>query len=128
MKFNKKKFQVLRYGKNEELKEDTVYFSAGMETVIDQVNSCKDLGIMMTDNAKFDDQIDQASGKARQKCGLILRTLYTRDPMFLRHMFNTLAQPHLDYCSQLWAPTEGTQLYKIEKVLKDYTKKIPNLK
>ena len=33
-----------------------------------------------------------------------------------------------NYCSQLWAPGEGGDLQKIEKLLKDFTSKIPELK
>ena len=43
-------------------------------------------------------------------------------------MFNSLVQPHIDYCSQLWMPQEGQHLDKIEKVLKDFSKKLPGLK
>ena len=39
-----------------------------------------------------------------------------------------MIQPHIDYCSQLWAPGEGGELQKIEKLLKDFTSKIPELK
>ena len=42
-------------------------------------------------------------------------------------MFNTLVQPHIDYCSQLWMPQEGQHLDKIEKLLRDYTRKIPGM-
>ena len=45
----------------------------------------------------------------------------------MRHMFNTLVQPHIDYCSQLWMPQEGQNLDKIEKLLRDYTRKIPGM-
>ena len=41
-------------------------------------------------------------------------------------MFNTLAQPHADYCSQLWTPMEGVELEKLEGVLRHF--KIPALK
>ena len=40
-------------------------------------------------------------------------------------MFKTLVQPHIDYCSQLWMPHEAQNLEKMEKLLKDYTRKIP---
>ena len=43
-------------------------------------------------------------------------------------MFNSLVQPHIDYCSQLWMPQEGQHLDKVEKVLKDFSKKLPGLK
>ena len=128
MKFNGGKFQILRYGQNKELKEDTVYFTSDMENVIEQVSTTKDLGITMTDDAKFEEQTEKVSKKARQKSGWILRTFYSRNTKFMRHMFNTLVQPHIDYCSQLWAPTEGAQMQKIEDVLRNFTSKIPSLK
>ena len=39
MKFNGGKFQDLRYGRNQELKEETVYFTGGMESVIEEVEN-----------------------------------------------------------------------------------------
>ena len=52
---------------------------------------------------------------------------YCKQAWFLRYMWNTLVQPHLDYCSQLWAPCEGQDLQNIEKILKDYTSRIPEV-
>ena len=128
MKFNGGKFLVLRYGRNQELKENTLYFTGEMQQVIEQVNSCRDLGITMSDDATFTDQVDKVSRKAKQKCGWILRTFYCRKMNFLRKMFNTYVIPHMDYCSQLWAPTEGTNMDKIENVLRSFTAKIPQIK
>ena len=42
-------------------------------------------------------------------------------------MFNVLVQPHVDYCSQLWMPQEG-KLEMVEKVMRDYTRRIPKLR
>ena len=112
-----------RYGKNAALKEETEYFTGEMETVIEEVPNCKDLGVTMNNDATFDDHIDRVTKKARQKGGWILRTFYSRKQHFMRHMYNTLVQPHLDYCVQLWAPPEGPQMDKIEDVLRNYTKK-----
>jgi ribonuclease P/MRP protein subunit RPP40 len=47
MKFNTTKFKVLRYGKNNVLKESTMYFTGDMETVIDELESCRDLEVIM---------------------------------------------------------------------------------
>ena len=127
MKFNGGKFQVLRYGPNKLLKENTSYFTGNMEDVIDQVNNVKDLGVILSDNAKFEDQIEKVCKKARQKSGWVMRTFFSRDPEFMRHMYNTLVQPHLDYCSQLWAPQEGKQMENIENVLRNYSSRIPRL-
>ena len=45
----------------------------------------------------------------------------------MKHMFNSLVQPDIDYCSQLWMPQEGPNLDKIVKLLRDFTKKLPGM-
>ena len=82
---------------------------------------------ILSDNGTFDDHIEKACKKARQKSGRLFRRFYSRNTLFLRQMFKSLVQPHLDCCSQLWSPLEGPKLEKIEKVLKDFTKRIPEL-
>ena len=59
MKFNGKKFQVLRYGSNEELKNNTMYFTEETENVIEQFSELRDLGIILSDDAKFSKHIDK---------------------------------------------------------------------
>ena len=126
MEFSTSKFQVLWYGKNQYLKESTMYFTPDMKTVIEEVDNCRDLGVIMENTGSFDKQTDKACSRARQKCGWILRTFYCRNPRFLRKMFNELCQPHLDYCNQLWAPaTEGARMSQVEGVLRNYTRKVP---
>ena len=80
---------------------------------------------MMEDTANFNTHIDKVCKKVRQKCGWILRTFYCRNPAFLRHMWNTYLQPHIDYCSQLWAPQDGVNLNRLEKLLQSFTARIP---
>ena len=127
MEFNKGKFVVLRYGSNKEIKESTTYFSGDTEEVIEEKDSTRDLGVIMQSDAGFDQHIDKVCKKVRQKSGWLFRTFYNRQSWFLRHMWNSLVQPHIDYCSQLWAPGEGGNLQKLEKLLKDYTSKIPEV-
>ena len=45
----------------------------------------------------------------------------------MRHMFNTLVKPHIDYCSHLWMHQEGQHLEKIKKLLSDFTRKTPGM-
>ena len=128
MKFNGGKFQVVRYGRNQVLKEETMYFTGGMESVIEEVENVRDLGVILTNDARFDAQVEQVCKKSTQKAGWILRTFFSRNSSFMRQMFNCLVQPHIDYCSQLYSPSEGTQMDKIENILRNFTKKIPAVK
>ena len=107
MNFNTSKFQVLRYGRNVELKENTMYFTCDMETVIEEVESCRDLGVIMENSGCFDKQKEKACKKARQKCGWILRTFYSRNPKFMRKCLMNFANPTLTI-----APNCGLQLLK----------------
>ncbi len=95
IEFNTTKFQLMRYGRNANLKENTMYFTGVMKSVIDQVSTCRDLGVTLEDNATFNQHLEKVCSKARQKSGWILRTFYSRNPFFLRHMYNTLVQPQL---------------------------------
>ena len=100
MEFNNKKFVVLRYGKNLEIKENTSYFSGETDEIIEEKESTRDLGIIMQNDASFNEHTEKICKKVRQK------SLYNRQGWFLRHMWNSLIQKHIDYCSQLWAPEE----------------------
>ena len=128
MEFNKGKFEVMRYGENQALKCETEYFSGDYEEIIERKESLRDLGVQLTDDGGFREQIEKVTKKARQKSGWIFRTFYSRETQFLKQVFKSLVQPHLDYCSQLWAPLEGPDLEKVERVLRDFSRKIPELR
>ena len=65
MKFNGGKFLVMRYGNNTDLKESTMYFTSEMQDVIQQVDQCRDLGIIMQDNATFTLQVEKVCRKIK---------------------------------------------------------------
>jgi hypothetical protein len=128
MEFNKKKFQVIRYGENEDLKNETSYFAGNYDEVIERFNSLRDLGVQLSDDGKFDEHIENTCNKSRKKCGWLLRTFYSRNTHFMKQMFKSLVQPHVDYCSVLWMPQEGCSMDKVEKVLRDFSRRIPELR
>ena len=86
MKFNGSKFQLLRYGTNEEIKNNAVYFTGHMEDIIDQFSSIRDLEVIMADDGRFDCHIEKVVKKVRQKIGWILRTFYTRRTDMLKQL------------------------------------------
>ena len=81
----------------------------------------------MSDDGKFSNHISQVCIKAKQKCGWILRTFNCRQTLFMKFMFKTLVQGHIDYCSQLYFPSQSTELESIENIQRSFTKKIPEL-
>ena len=127
MKFNGNKFQLLRYGTNDDLKNNTVYFTGHMEEVIEQFSSIRDLGVIMADDGKFDQHIEKVVKKVRQKIGWILRTFYTRRTDILKQLWKSLMQCHIDYCSQLYMPGTVRGMLDIEKLFYDFSARIPEV-
>ena len=98
------------------------------EKIIEEKESTKDLGILMQNYAGFSQHIEKLCSKVKQKAGWIFKPFYFRRGWFLRHMWNSLFQCHIDYCIHLWALGDGAELQTLEKLLKDYLRKIPELK
>ena len=99
-----------------------------MNFTIETLESHKDLGVLMSSNGGFEAHIEKVTKKIRQKIGWIMRSFYYRDINFMRQIFISLVRPHMDYRAQLWAPKEGPLLDKLEKLVYDYTKLIPEIR
>ena len=82
----------------------------------------------MNDKGTFTNHIKHVCSKVKQKSSWILRTFQTRDSQFMKFMWKTLIQGHIDYCSQLYLPTQTSDLQQIENLQKCYTKKIPSIR
>ena len=117
----------MRYGQNESLKEDTMYFTEEMSEVIEQFDTLRNLGVIVLDDATFDAHIEHVVKKVRQKTGWVLRTFYSRNPIFMKTMWKLIILPHIDYCSQLWCPIKPGTIMKIEKLKRDFFNRIPAL-
>ena len=104
MQWNDGKFQVLRLGKNEDLKDETYLFSPDYKEVIERKEAVKDLGVMVDQNLDFGVQRRKALSKAWRKLGWISRTFSTRSIPFLKTIWTSLVQPHMDYGSIMTAP------------------------
>ena len=129
MLFNGSKFQLLRYGPDEDLKNNTLYFTDNTEHIIERCSSLRDLGMILSDDGKFQDHIEKVCKKVRQKVGWICRSFYTRRVTVMKHLWKTLVQCHIDYCSQLYFPAGQAQgLQAIEKLFYNFTQKIPDIR
>ena len=82
----------------------------------------------MNDKADFKDHINLVCSKVNQKSGWILRTFMRRTPSFMKFMWKTYIQGHIDYCSQLWQPLQPALLQRVEGLQQSFTKKIPEMK
>ena len=101
MKFNDNKFELLRYGKEQEIKSATTYKSYD-DSNIDDKEEVKDLGIMMSNTSTFTLNIRNIVKKARDKMGWGLRvsvagTLSHADTLEVsRHSLTKVLLPALE--------------------------------
>jgi len=127
MKFNGDKFQLLRYGEDETLKQSTAYTDCN-GNAIEVKTSAKDLGIQMSSDASFAEHIMSVVQSASQMSGWVLRTFYTRERQPMLILYKTLILSKLDYCSALWNPHGSAYLVdKIETVQRSFTRKIASM-
>ena len=76
MTFNESKFEVLRYSVSG-VPRVFPYYAPDGNTIVES-SFTKDLGVIMTVDAKFNRQIEHISSRARQQAGWILRVFETR--------------------------------------------------
>ena len=123
MQFNENQFELLRYGKNQDIKDSTSYFGPNSRK-IEQTQCVKDLGIKMSDTLSFTDHIETVCNKVWQRCGWIIRTFHARDMHTMKTLWCSIVQPHIDYCSQLWTPHRVGDIQKIESLFRSFSSKI----
>ena len=124
--FNSEKFECVRYGRDELLKDSTDYKSdAG--TTIKRSEHVRDLGVTVSQDATYAEHTRNIVISASQKCGWILRTFKTRDQLALTTLWKSLVAPTLDYCCQLWSPSTLALIRNLESIQMNFLKKIAGM-
>ena len=128
MQFNGSKFELLRYGTNQLVKQTTNYFTPHYEDIIDEKEELRDLGIIMSSDCSFSSHVEAVCAKVRKKSGWIMRTFFSRKTYIMKFLWKTLVQGYIDYCSQLYFPTKVADMEKIENLQRIYTRNIPEVR
>ena len=126
MEFNSEKFEALRIGKNEKLKEEIQYTTPEGE-YIKATDVVKDLGVHFNNKGTFSDHIQLKSTKARQMTGYILRTFITRDSEIMLTLLRSLIFPILDYSCVVWNPHLQQDKTLLESAQRLLTSKIEGM-
>ena len=124
--FNSAKFECLRYGNNNHLKQNTSY-TANNQEIIEVSTYVRDLGVKMSSDGNFAHHINDICTSASLKCAWILRVFKTRDRVALVTLWKSLVAPVLEYCCQLWNPSATGLIQKMEAVQHSYFSKITGL-
>ena len=87
----------------------------------------RDLGVVVDSRLTFTDHIAEITKKAHQRANLIFRCFNSNHTDTLLKAFTTYVRPLLEYNSQIWSPITINDIFKIEQVQKQFTKRLPGL-
>ena len=59
--------------------------------------------------------------------GWVMRTFSRRSRFLMLTVWKTLIQSKLDYCSQLWSPSDQISISKLESVARSFTARVSGL-
>ena len=126
MELNSDKFEHVHYS-HSRLRETTYQYLSTSGDTITEKEDVKDLGVTMSNNGTFRKHIQNVITEARSQAAWILRTFATRDTSPMLTLWKSLVQCKLDYCSQLWNPTEKSDIQALEMIQRSYLRKISGL-
>ena len=127
IKFNSDKCKILHLGKNNP--KYKYYIKQG--EIIKELSETiceKDLGVFIDQNLSFDFHISQTIKKARRIAGMIVRTIKNRFPIIMSSLFKSLVRPILEYANAVWCPYKKKHIQELEKVQRQFTKRIKGFK
>jgi len=89
-----------------------------------RVDNQRDLGVLITCDARFSEHIFAQVNKANKMLGFIRRTISRSDQLLptLRSLYVALVRSHLDYASEIWSPKSVTLIKLIEGVQRRATR------
>ena len=123
MKFHPKKCKILHFGHNNKRSD---YFLKG-ERIKDD-NEEKDLGVIITKDMKQKRHVAEIAKKGNKILGMIRRTITCKNVQNIMNFYKTLVRPILDFCSGIWNPYLKQDIEKLEKVQRQATKMISEIR
>ena len=115
----------MRYWPGREPPEQPYLSPSG--TPIEQKSHLRDLGVELSDNCSFQLHIENVVTAVSKLTGWVLRTFRSRSTIVMMTCWKSLLQSRLDYCSQLWSPSDQASISKLEAVAKHFTSHIAGM-
>jgi len=112
MKFNANKCYIMTISR----KKPSVYFYSLNNHILDHVESCKYLGVNISQDLKWETHISETTSKAKQTLGFLRRNL-RKAPLKIRELaYISLVRSSLEYSATVWDPHYKKDIEAIEKV------------
>ncbi len=85
-------------------------------TILDSVQSIKDLGVIVASSLKFCQQCKYATGEANRMRGFINKKKSFKNNGVILPLYISLVRPHQEYAVQFWAHHHEKDIAKLEVV------------
>ena len=114
---NMTKTEFLLIGSKQRLSNFTVNPTANINQFpIKRVSTVKSLGVHIDENLTWECHINELSKKIASGISAIKRIRYSVPYKTLLSIYNSLVQPHLDYCSSVWGSCSKSLSQKLQKL------------
>ena len=123
MLFNVDKCKVMHFGVNNTKENYSIN-----NTVLKEVSSEKDLGVIIQNDLKVSEQCSKVVKTANRILGMVNRTFQNKTKEIIIPLYKSLVRPHLEYCVQAWRPHLSKDIKLIENVQHRATKMIAELR
>ena len=128
LNFNKDKCKVMLIGKN---KLPPFKFSMAKEEdkrhYLEETKVERDLGVIISNDLKFNEQMANVVQKANGVLAMIKRTFKHWNAFNFRKLYSAIVRPHLEYCITAWNPYKKKDIKMVEKVQRRATKLVSQL-
>ena len=124
MLFNDDKCKVMHVGYNNNNKHANNDVN---DVQLECVSEEKDLGVIISEDLKWEKQCSEAVRKADRMLGMIKCNFIDRSQETIIFLYKSLVRPHLEYCCQLWSPYYKKDIKLIEGVQRRATKLVTGM-
>ena len=136
MLFHPDKCKVMEISKSNQTKNSRIILSMEKNDsferhtldLVAETKSEKDLGIFISNDLKFDQQVKHAAAKATQVLGQLNRTFKYWTPSTFKTLYVSYVRPHLEYGAPTWSPYRIKDIKTLELVQRRATKLVTHLK
>ena len=95
--------------------------------LIPDVRSCRDLGVIISRNCKFEEHCRNISRNGHFKCLQFRLSFASKNHDFLVSLYVTYIRPTLEYASPIWSPYYIKDVDRVEAVQRKFTKYLPGM-
>ncbi len=113
MAFNPSKCVSMHLSRKKKISKHTYHLN---HTPLEEVRSCKYLGITISNNLSWSDHVNLTSSKASRAVGFLRRNLRACPETVRARAYTTLVRPIIEYAGAVWDPYVQQHTDSLEKV------------